>query len=125
MDFHAFEELPMSAGDQKSRRKKRIGAVLFALLALVCLSLVATAENRKVEKRVQPVYPELAKRMHITGIVRISATVAPDGTVTEAKAVTGNKMLAVAAEEAVKKWKFVAGDAQSTVDIDINFESGN
>jgi hypothetical protein len=51
--------------------------------------------------------------------------VAPDGSVTDAKALNGNKMLTLAAEEAVKKWKFVATDAQSIVDIDINFEPSN
>ena len=45
--------------------------------------------------------------------------------VTDAKTVNGNKMLSLAAEEAVKKWKFVASDAQSIVDIDINFEPSN
>ena len=70
----------------------------------------------------QPVYPELAKRMHIGGTVQIMATVAADGSVTDAEATTGNKMLTTAAEEAVKKWKFVAGDSQSTVNIAINFD---
>jgi len=98
---------------------------LLVLLTLVCLSLPSLAEDRKVQKRVQPVYPELAKRMHISGVVRISVTVAPDGTVTEAKEQSGNRMLAMAAEDAVKRWKFVAADTQSTVTIDINFEPDN
>jgi TonB family protein len=75
-----------------------------------------------VEKRVPPVYPEIAKRMRISGVVHIEATVAADGSVTAAKATTGNKMLSPAAEDAVKRWKFVPGDSQSTVGIDINFE---
>ena len=98
---------------------------LLVLLTLVCLSLPSVAEERKVQKRVQPVYPELAKRMRIGGVVRISVTIAPDGSVTEVKGVSGNKMLSVAAEDAVKKWKFVASDTQSTVTIDINFEPDN
>jgi TonB family protein len=102
------------------------GAFLLALFALMLATLPSrAADGRKVQKRVAPVYPELARRMHISGVVRISATVAPDGSVTEAKAVTGNKMLSIAAEDAVKKWKFVAGDAQSTVDIDVNFDASN
>src|SRR5215475_5181200 len=98
---------------------------LLILLTLVCLSLPCLAEERKVQKRVQPVYPELAKRMRIGGVVRISVTIAPDGSVTEVKGVSGNKMLSVAAEDAVKKWKFVASDTQSTITIDINFEPDN
>jgi TonB family protein len=97
----------------------------FALLALICLSLQCRAEERRVLKRVQPVYPELARRMHIGGLVRILVTVAPDGTVSTVKAVSGNKMLWPAAEEAMKKWKFVAGDSESTVSLDINFDPSN
>jgi TonB family protein len=115
----------MTSGIDKQLRQRRGGAPLVALLALVCVSLACPAENRKVEKRVQPIYPEIAKRMHVGGLVRVSVTVAPDGSVTDARAVNGNKMLTLAAEEAVKKWKFVATDAQSTVDIDINFEPSN
>lgn len=95
---------------------------LLTLLVLACLTLPCHGEDRKVQKRVQPIYPEIAKRLRIGGVVRISVTVAADGTVTDAKALNGNKMLALAAEEAVKKWKFVAGDSQSTVNLDINFE---
>jgi TonB family protein len=115
----------MASGSDKQLRQRRSGARFLALLALVCLSLASSAENRKVEKRVQPIYPELAKRMHVGGLVRVSVTVAPDGSVTDARALSGNKMLTLAAEEAVKKWKFVTSDAQSTVDIDINFEPSN
>src|SRR5580698_4172957 len=98
-------------------------AMLF-LIALACFlfALPGHADERRVEKRVPPVYPEIAKRMRIAGVVHVEATVSPDGSVTAAKAVAGNKMLSGAAEDAVKHWKFVPGDAQSTVGIDINFE---
>lgn len=104
---------------------RRFQAWILVLSAFLCLSFGSRAEDRKVQKRVPPVYPELAKRMHVEGVVRIQATVAPDGTVTVAKTINGNKMLSLAAEEAVKKWKFVAGDAESTVTIDVNFDLSN
>jgi TonB family protein len=99
-------------------------AMLF-LIALACFlfALPGHADERKVEKRVPPVYPEIAKRMRIAGIVHVEATVAADGSVTTVKATTGNKMLSPAAEDAVKRWKFVPGDSPSTVGIDINFEA--
>ena len=40
-----------------------------------CATVAAHAEDRKPEKRVSPVYPELAKRMRIGGVVRVAATV--------------------------------------------------
>ncbi|WP_165876592.1 energy transducer TonB [Acidipila rosea] len=92
---------------------------------MLTVALPGHADDRHVEKRVPPVYPELAKRMRIGGMVHVSATVAPNGTVTAVKATSGNKMLTPAAEDAVKRWKFAPADAVSTVDVDINFETGN
>jgi outer membrane biosynthesis protein TonB len=45
----------------------------------------------------------------------------PDGAVVDTKAVSGNHMLSVAAEEAVRKWRFVPAAAQSTVEVTVNF----
>jgi TonB family protein len=99
-------------------------ALLFLLAAtFLLLVLPAHADERRVEKRVPPIYPEIARRMRISGVVHVEATVAADGSVTAVKATTGNKMLSPAAEDAVKRWKFVPGDGQSTVGIDVNFEA--
>lgn len=95
-----------------------------ALIAFLCLivAMPGHADDRRVEKRVPPVYPEIAKRMRIGGVVHVEATVSADGSVAAAKATAGNKMLTSAAEDAVKHWKFVPGESQSTIGIDINFE---
>jgi TonB family protein len=87
-----------------------------------CAALPSAAADRKVERRVQPVYPELAKRMHIGGTVRVEAAVAADGSVTEAKIVSGNKILAPAAEDAIRKWKFAPEAVASTENVAIEFE---
>lgn len=100
--------------------RKAFAAVVCGVLA--CTALPVCAADRKVQHRVEPVYPELAKRMRIGGTVRVEVTIATDGTVTGAKAISGNKMLAPAAEEAIKKWKFTPGDGTSIENIDINFE---
>ena len=115
----------MSPRNGKQISPKRFRALAFAFVACVCLCLACHAEERKIQKRVPPVYPELARRMHVGGVVRILATVTADGTVAEVKTISGNKLLSQAAEEAVKKWKFVAGQSESTVSIDINFEPSN
>ena len=99
--------------------------LLLLAVAGVAFTAPCRADERRVEKRVAPVYPELAKRMHIAGVVHVAATVAPDGSVASVKAVSGSKMLSPAAEDAVKRWKFVPASAESTVEIDINFETAN
>jgi len=115
----------MPPGFFKCLSVRRGGVFLLMLSALICLSLPSAAEERKAQKRAPPVYPELARRMHLGGVSEISVTVASDGSVTEVKTISGNKMLSLAAEEAVKKWKFVAGDSQSTLNIDVHFDPDN
>jgi len=106
-----------------SSKWKRYAVPCLIALGFLLLAVPGHADERRVEKRVAPVYPELAKRMRISGVVHVEATVAADGSVTAAKATTGNKMLTPAAEDAVKRWKFVPADNASTVGIDVNFES--
>lgn len=109
-----------------SRAKLSRGIAKLLSLALIAMAvslpLHAADSERPVKSRVAPVYPEIAKRMHISGEVKIVATVAPDGSVSATKAVSGNKMLSGAAEEAVHKWKFVAAAEESTVEVNINFD---
>jgi TonB family protein len=107
----------------KKFRKIAVGLAVFALAISVALPLRAADDHsdRAIKQRVSPTYPELAKRMRVSGVVRVSATVAPDGSVSATKTVSGNHMLSGAAEDAVHKWKFVTGPAESTVEVDINF----
>lgn len=92
-----------------------------ALALMVALALPARAEVRAVKARVQAVYPEIAKRMKITGDVKLTVTVNADGKVTDAKATSGNRMLSAAAEDAVKKWRFEPGAGATTEDVTISF----
>ena len=82
------------------------------------------ASDRAVKSRVAPIYPEIAKRMRICGEVKVEATVDSEGTVKDVKAVTGNHILEVAAEEAVRKWKFETGDGDAKVTVSVNFALG-
>ena len=103
----------------------RAGARMFQAGALVLMLAFAlpgrAGDTRGVKMRVAPVYPEIAKRMKISGMVKVEATVDAQGKVTEVKEVSGNHMLAMAAVDAVKQWKFVPGPADTNEDVEINF----
>jgi protein TonB len=77
---------------------------------------------RRAKSKVQPVYPELARKMNIAGTVKIEVTVAPNGTVKDARVVGGHPVLANAALDAAKKWRFEPAAAESTGVIDFKFE---
>jgi TonB family protein len=78
--------------------------------------------NRKPKSKVAPVYPELARRMNISGVVKIQITVAANGSIKDAKLVGGHPVLANAALDAVKKWRFEAGPQESTGIVEFHFD---
>jgi TonB family protein len=78
--------------------------------------------TRRAKTRVQPVYPDLARKMNLSGTVKIQVVVAPNGTVKDAKVVGGHPVLAGAALDAVRKWRFEPAAVESSGVVDIKFE---
>ena len=83
-------------------------------------SIAANSDHRKITKRVTPAYPELAKRMGVSGSVKLELTVAPSGKVTEVKILGGHPVLATSAQQVAQMWQFEPG-AESTEQVTINF----
>jgi TonB family protein len=95
-----------------------------ALVLAFGMALPATAADaRAIKSRVPPIYPEIAKRMRISGQVKVEVTVSPEGRVTDVKTLSGNHFLTPAAEEAVRKWRFESGPGISTAEVEIDFNS--
>jgi TonB family protein len=110
---------------------KRAAAALFAVLTLATTlgPIQVRAQQtqsdelvRRAKSKVQPTYPELARKMNISGTVKIEIVVAPNGTVKGARVVGGHPVLANAALEAAKKWRFDPSSGESTGIIDFKFE---
>ena len=108
---------------------RRMGTLLalLALLAGVGTFGVRAQNNdteivRRAKNKVQPEYPELARKMNITGTVKVQVVVSPNGTVKEAKVVGGHPVLAGAALDAVRKWRFEPAPGESTGVVDFKFE---
>jgi TonB family protein len=109
----------------------RQARVLFAVIALLvgAGSVVLRAQDpdneitRRAKTKVQPAYPDLARKMNITGTVKVQVTVSPNGTVKDAKVVGGHPLLASAALDAVKKWRFEPAPVESSGVVDFKFEA--
>ena len=56
--------------------------------------------------RVDPAYPALLKMVRVEGIVRLHAIIGTDGTIQELELVSGHPILAQAALEAVRQWRY-------------------
>ena len=110
--------------------------VIAALLAVLTLAIAggsvrvgAQAQQaqsdeilRRAKSKVQPQYPDLARKMNIAGTVKIQVVVAPNGAVKDAHVVGGHPVLATAALDAAKKWRFEPASTESSGVIDFKFE---
>lgn len=80
-----------------------------------------TEGTRAVLNRIPPQYPELARRMHISGVVVLRVLVQPNGTVAETHVQSGHALLGQAATQAVSQWRFVAAPEQTLININVQF----
>ena len=103
-----------------------LAASTVGAIVLPCKLAAQTSQNeeiiRRAKTKVQPAYPELAKKMQISGTVKIEVVVSTNGTVKEARVVGGHPVLANAALDAAKKWRFDPAATESTGVIDFKFE---
>ena len=109
----------------------RSGVVCLALILALSFNLahaqnttVSSSSERKISARVVPVYPELAKKMHIHGVVKIEVIVRPNGNVKSSRVLGGNPVLVEAAQDAVRNWKFEPTQSETTEIVQVGFESG-
>jgi protein TonB len=57
-------------------------------------------------RRVQPVYPPLARSTRVQGSVVLSALISKAGTMENLRVLSGHPMLVAAAIEAVRQWRY-------------------
>lgn len=106
-------------------RMSAVGGLLFA----VTCSLAAPrchaqdAAKRQIVERAAPRYPNLARGMALTGVVKIDALVLPDGTVKSVEVKGGHPVLGQAAANAVRRWKWEPFAHESHELVEVKFSS--
>jgi protein TonB len=125
-----------SQGGLVSRQQPKLdrvvrNGVLF-LVALITLGGISQrvghaqeGVDRKIKSRVTPAYPEIARKMGLTGSVKLQVVVSPNGAVKETKVIGGHPILVNAAVDAVKKWRYETASAESTGTVEFRFDPGN
>lgn len=104
----------------------------YCVLVLALSSLVSVSPQpsnaqqepvvkRKLLDRVAPAYPALARSMALEGSVKVEAVVAPDGTVKGVEVKGGHPVLAQAAMNAVRRWKWEAAAHESREVVELKF----
>ena len=109
----------------KSRSVRSL-LLIFLGAALFCTAIFAQDDSgRKVKSKVSPSYPEIARKMRLSGTVRLEVVIEPNGNVKETKVIGGHPILVTAAVDAVKKWKFETASVDSTGTVEVRFGPGN
>jgi TonB family protein len=128
--------------------KSRTKLSSFALLGMLCVAPVFAQEQRtepqaprlirksggvlqaSAVRRVEPVYPPLAKAAQVSGSVVVEVTVDETGAVSEARALSGHPLLKDPAVAAARGWAFtptkLEGNPVKVIGtITFNFELGD
>src|SRR5215472_4099472 len=95
----------------------QMGGVIGGIISStpVAVPKVATPQRVRVSqgvsqglliRKVNPAYPPLARQARIQGTVVLQAEISKDGTIENLRLVSGHPMLAPAAIEAVKQWRY-------------------
>ena len=106
--------------------QKRFPMIVLLLLAeCLAASIPALGQDgavpRKTKSQIAPTYPDLARRMSITGVVKIQVRVDKSGNVKETKLIGGHPVLANAAMDAIKKWKYEPAPEESVGVVEFRF----
>ena len=67
---------------------------------------VDVGKMRRLNPSVSPAYPFLARQQRIEGLVRLEVYVSSEGIVEDIKVLSGHELLARAAVDAVKQWRY-------------------
>jgi protein TonB len=100
-----------------------LGALLVLPSTILAQDGGVDAAKRKVRTKIAPTYPVLAKRMNVEGKVKVAVTITADGRVKDARLVGGSPVLASAALDAARQWKFDPAPKDSTGVIEFEFKN--
>lgn len=102
-----------------------------ARLTLACVVLVLSFtcfaqqdqsnSQRKVVSKTVAQYPAIARNMHLGGVVKVEAIVAPNGTVKAVAVRGGPPILTGAAADAVRKWKWTPANRETREPVEVKF----
>jgi TonB family protein len=104
----------------------RSSAVLatIALAAAIAAAQQSSVDDakRKIKFKTNPQFSDLARRMNLSGKVKIELVIAPDGHVKSSRAVGGHPILVQSCMEAVRGWRFEAFPEETTQIIEFEFK---
>jgi outer membrane biosynthesis protein TonB len=101
------------------KKERKAGRVLGGALLAMALSLgvgnLQAQEGRKVLSNPVPSYPDVAKRMHLAGTVKVQVVIGTDGRIKQKNFIGGHPVLVSVVDETLRNWKYAPGSEETTV----------
>jgi TonB family protein len=104
------------------RRIALIARIVLLALALATATACRAQEDRKAIRNPAPTYPSFARHLNLSGTVRVKVVVSPEGQVKNVEVLGGHPLLANAAVDAVKQWKFAPAKAETLIELQFHFQ---
>ena len=86
------------------------------------LAQQAQAGSRGVVKKTLPTYPDIARRMQLSGVVKVEVVVHPNGTTKLCRVIGGSPLLARAATDAIENWKWASAPHETKELVELTFQ---
>ncbi len=96
--------------------------IAFSVFGAFALQAQEVSAKRRVVERSVPAYPALARSMALAGTVRVEALVSPNGSVKTVAIRGGHPVLAQAAVNSVRTWKWEPASHESRETVELKFD---
>jgi TonB family protein len=114
-----------NTGHMNSRSRLLNVRTIAGFALLLCLAPLPSSSQEsapKPLKKVIPEYPEVLKRMGVSGIVRLRVTIGPDGSIKEIEVRGGSAIFTESVSKAVKQWRYPPSDKARVADVSVEFD---
>jgi TonB family protein len=106
---------------QTAKLARITAQVSLAITLFLTAARSPAQETRKLISNPVPRYPELARNLRLSGVVKVQIVIAPDGKITSTKVLGGHPLLVSSVEETLKNWKYAPASAETTTQLEFNF----
>ena len=104
------------------RKLARLAVVAFVAMFLTLSVVNSQAQDgRQLLSHPTPVYSDFARKLGITGVVKVQVVIAPDGKIRQTKVIGGHPVLVDAVQEALKNWRYAPASDETTAVLEFRF----
>lgn len=113
-------------GEARPSRAKRLLAKCGRVTALICAIALTVAisfaqQGRKAVSNPTPEYPDVAKKMNLTGVVKIEVTIGADGEIKSTNVIGGHPILVDSVQRTLKRWKYAPSSSETKALLEFKF----